>query len=116
MVFFMLWLPVQGITAAVLSVCFAENMDMNHDSSITSSENHHDEKCQDQMNSETKDDHTLSTQLCGDTSCNITSNLLLPAYASLLLDNNLLTIVDLNFAFTSFIPEQPQRPPLTASL
>ena len=116
LVFFMLWLPVQGVTAAVLSVCAVENRDMKRDSAIITSENHHHEDCQDQMNNETKDDHAPSSQSCGDTSCNINSNLLLSVYASLLLDNNPSTIAVLNYTFTSFIPEQPQRPPLTASL
>ena len=110
----MLWLPVQGTTAAILSVCLVEKMDMNHDSSITTSENHHDEDCKKQMNSETQEDHNpLSNQICGDTSCNLSSNLLLPAYGALLLDNNPLTTAIFDFTFTSFIPEQPQRPPIT---
>ena len=109
----MLWLPVQGVTAAVLSMCTVENM--NHDSALISGENHHHDNCHKQIDSKMADDQAMSPQPCGDTSCSANNNILLTDYFAPSLANIYHHIAVFNSGFISFIPEQPQRPPLTVS-
>ncbi|WP_256207698.1 hypothetical protein [Nitrosomonas sp. Nm166] len=113
LIFFMLWLPVQGVTAAVLSVCTVENM--NYDLAMISGENHHHDNCHKQIDNKMADDQAMSPQPCGDTSCSANSNILMSDYFPPLLANIFSDIAVFNSGFISFIPAQPQRPPLTVS-
>lgn len=118
LIFFMLWLPVQGVTAAVFSVCVQENFGMNHDSVMTASEDHHHDDCHKQQpGHKTTDNHAISSLPCDDTSCNASSNtLILSDYSAAILPVHSFVIAALNSGFISFVPEQPQHPPLTSFL
>lgn len=110
----MLWLPVLGAAAAALSVCVQNNN--HHDQSTITVDNHHHDDCHKQTaNSAT--DHALASLPCSDASCDAYSNTpILPDYAVPVLSIDASTIISLNSDFISFVPEQLQRPPLTASL
>lgn len=113
LVFFMLWLPVQGVAAAALSVCVQE--DFRHHDKIMIAEDHHHEDCHKQMADTT--DHLLASLPCDDTSCGAYSNTpILSGYSAPMATNDTSTITSFNPGFISFVPEQPQRPPLSTSL
>lgn len=117
LVFFMLWLPLQGAAAAVLSVCVQEkNFTHQHDSSTITSDSHHHDGCHKQSADNTTG-HWLTSLPCDDTSCNAYSNTpILSGYTEPVLVDNISAVISLNSGFTSFIPEQPQHPPLSTSL
>ena len=111
----MLWLPLQGAAAAVLSVCVQEkNINRNHDQSMITIDNHHHDSCHKQTADNTTD-HLLASLPCDDTACDAYSNTpILPGYTAPMLTDDTSAITSLNPSFISFVPEQPQRPPLTA--
>ena len=117
LVFFMLWLPLQAAAAAVLSVCVQEkNFIHQHDSATITSDSHHHDACHKQT-AENTTDHWLDSLPCDDTSCDAYSNTpILSDYTGPVLVDNISAVISLNSGFTSFIPEQPQHPPLPASL
>lgn len=117
LVFFMLWLPVQGAAAAVLSVCVQEKNFTSHtDKSTATIDSHHHDDCHKQIANSTTD-HLLASLPCDDTSCDAYNNTpILAGYSAPLPTNNTSAITSLNSGFTSFVPEQPQRPPLTTFL
>jgi len=90
---------------------------MNHDSVMTASDDHHHDNCHKQLDHKTSDSHAISSLPCDDTSCNANSNtLILSDYSAATFPAHPSIIAALNFGFISFIPEQPQRPPLAISL
>ena len=117
LVFFMLWLPLQGAAAAVLSVCVQEkNFIHQHEPATIAIDSHHHEGCHKQSADNTAD-HLIASLPCDDTSCNSYSNTpILSDYTGPVLVDNISAVISLNSGFTSFIPEQPQHPPLPASL
>ena len=118
LVFFMLWLPLQGAAAAVLSVCVQEKSFQSHyeKSAATIDNHHHHDACHKQTADNTTD-HLLASLPCDDTSCNAYSNtLIMPTYTVSLLASDTSSITSLNLDFISFVPEQPQHPPLVSSL
>ncbi|WP_242447177.1 hypothetical protein [Nitrosomonas supralitoralis] len=114
LVFFMLWLPLQGAAGAVLSVCVQEkNFHIQADASAITIDSHHHEDCHKQAADDTIN-HVLTSLPCDDTSCNAYSSTpILSDYAVPMLIEITSTVISLNSGFTSFDPEQPQRPPLT---
>jgi len=115
--FFILWLPLQGATAAVLSVCVQEN-DFNkpHDMAMMTIDSHHHDDCHKQTTNSTTD-HLIASLPCDDTSCDAYGNTpMLSDYTAPILTNNTSAIASFNSGFISFVPEQPQHPPLAASL
>ncbi|WP_297324218.1 hypothetical protein [Nitrosomonas sp.] len=113
----MLWLPAQGAAAAVLSVCVQEkNLNDHHDKPAITIDNHHHDDCH-QQTANSATDHVLASLPCNDASCDAYSNTpLVPDYVAPMLTNKTSDVFTLNAGFISFVPEQPQRPPLTASL
>lgn len=113
----MLWLPLQGVAAAVLSVCAQEkSLQNHHGKSVTTIDSHHHDTCHKQTVDNTTD-HLLASLPCDDTSCNAYNNtLILSGYTASMLTNGTSTITSLNPSFISFVPEQPQRPPLASPL
>lgn len=118
LVFFMLWLPLQGAAAAVLSVCAQENNLSNHaDKSIVTIDSHHHDDCHKQSPDGTTINHVLTSLPCDDASCNAYSSTpVLSGYTAPMLIKITSVVPSLNSGFTSFVPEQPQRPPLPAFL
>ena len=116
LVFFMLWLPLQGATAAILSVCAQEKNSNRHvEKSVVAIDSHHHEGCQKQAAD--NGHHVLTSLPCDDASCDAYSNTPIPPGQSVLSVPNLtLAIPSLSSGFVSFVPEQPQRPPLSISL
>lgn len=117
LVFFMLWLPLQGATAAILSVCAQEKNSNRHvEKSAVTIDGHHHEGCQKQA-VENDTHHVLASLPCDDTSCDAYSNTPIPPGQTVLtLPMPALAIPSLISGFVSFVPEQPQRPPLLISL
>ncbi|WP_258193018.1 hypothetical protein [Nitrosomonas oligotropha] len=117
LVFFMLWLPLQGAGAAVLSVCVQENnINSHHNKSTKTIDSHHHDDCHKQAADNTAD-HLLASLPCDDTSCDAYSNTpILSGYTAPMLADDTSTVISLNSSFISFVPEQPQHPPLANSL
>lgn len=117
LVFFMLWLPAQGAAAAVLSVCVQEkNVSSHHDKSTLTVDSHHHDDCHKQTADNTID-HLLASLPCDSTACDAYSNTpILSDYTTPMLTTDTSDVTSLNAGFISFVPEQPQRPPLNASL
>jgi hypothetical protein len=117
LIFFMLWLPVQGAATAILSVCVQEkNFNNHHDKSTMTIDNHHHDGCHKQAADSTTN-HLLTSLPCNDTACNAYNHTpIVSDYAALMLTNNTSDVFTLNSGFISFVPEQPQRPPLLVSL
>ncbi len=112
----MLWLPVQGAAAAVLSVCIQENFNNQHDKSTITIDSHHHDGCHKQTADNTTN-HLLASLPCDDTACDAYSNTpILSGSTAPVLANNISTVTPYDSGFISFIPEQPQRPPLLVSL
>jgi hypothetical protein len=116
LVFFMLWLPLQGATAAILSVCVQEKNSNRHvEKSVVAIDSHHHEGCQKQAAD--NGHHVLTSLPCDDASCDAYSNTPIPPGQTVLtLPIPSLAISSLCSSFVSFVPEQPQRPPLLISL
>lgn len=116
LVFFMLWLPLQSAAAAVLSVCVQEkNFTSHHGKSTIATDGHHHDGCHKQVADNTSD-HLFGSLPCDDTTCDAYSNMpILSGYAALISSNDSSDVISLNSGFTSFVPEQPQRPPLIVS-
>ncbi len=117
LLFFMLWLPLQGAAAAVLSVCAQEkSFQSHHEKSAATIDNHHHDACHKQT-ADNATDHLLASLPCDDTSCNAYSNTpILSGYTAVIQINDTSTITSLSPSFTSFVPEQPQHPPLANPL
>lgn len=117
LVFFILWLPLQGAAAAILSVCVQEkNINSYHDKSSITIDSHHHDACHKQTADNTTD-HLLVSLPCDDSACDAYSNTpILSGSTAPVLANHTSAITSLNPSFISFVPEQPQRPPLIASL
>lgn len=116
-VFFILWLPVQGGAAAILSVCMQEkSFTSQPDKSTISIDSHHHDDCHKQAD-DNATNHLLASLPCDDTSCDAYSNTpIMSGYTAPMLRNNTSAVSTSNSGFISFVPEQPQRPPLTAFL
>ena len=117
LVFFMLWLPLQGAGTAVLSVCVQENnINSHHNKSTKTIDSHHHDACHKQVADNTTD-HLLASLPCDDTSCDAYSNTpILSGYTASMLADDTSTVISLNSSFISFVPEQPQHPPSANSL
>lgn len=117
LVFFMLWLPLQGAAAAILSVCAQEkSLTAAHDKSAIAIDNHHHDGCHKQTEDSTSE-HVLASLPCDDTSCDAYSHTpVLPATAAFMPITDTCTIASFDSGFVSFVPEHPQRPPVVISL
>ena len=117
LVFLMLWLPLQGAAAAILSVCLQEKNFNNDDGKSTAiTDNHHHDACHKQAADNTTD-HLLASLPCDDTSCNAYSNTpILSGYTAVMQTNDTSAITSLSPSFISFVSEQPQHPPLANPL
>lgn len=117
LVFIMVWFPLQGAAAAVLSMCLQEkNINSHHDKSTTTIDSHHNDACHKQMDDNTTD-HLLASLPCDDTSCNAYSNTpIMSGYTVSLLVNDTSAVTSLNPGFISFVLEPPQHPPRANSL
>lgn len=114
----MLWLPLQAVVAAVLSVCVQEkSFNSDYGKSTAMIDNHHHDACHKQTADNTTD-HLLASLLCDDTSsCNAYSNTpILSGYTAVMQTNDTSAITSLSPSFISFVPEQPRHPPLANSL
>ncbi|QOJ25074.1 MAG: hypothetical protein HRU78_14095 [Gammaproteobacteria bacterium] len=113
----MVWLPMQSAAAAVLSVCVQEKSSNRYvDKSAPAIDSHHHDGCQKQTADDTSH-HVLANLPCDDTACDAYSNTPIPpSYAVPVLPARALAIPPLSSGFVSFVPEQPQRPPLITSL
>lgn len=118
LLFFMLWLPVQGAAAAVLSVCAEEKKLNSHHGTnlaININDDHHHADCHKQT-TENPIDHVLTSIACDDTSCTAYGNTpIVPSCAASMSVYKTSAVFVLNSGLISFIPEQPQRPPLYLS-
>lgn len=109
----MLWLPLQGTAAAVLSVCVQEKEVNNQ---IISMDSHHHDACHKQAIDSTTD-YLIANLPCDDIACDAYSNtLILSNHDAPMLMNDTSAIAAFTSGFTSFIPELPHHPPLIASL
>ena len=112
LVFFIVWLPLQGAAAAVLSVCVQEDFSRHHDRTMMTTDSHHHDDCHKQMANNTTD-YLLASLPCDDTSCDAYSNMpILSGYSTFLPTNDNSKITSFNRDLTSFLPEQLYRPPL----
>jgi len=113
----MLWLPLQGAAAAALSVCAQEkNFHSPVGQPTITIDKHHHDGCHKQATDDTAD-HVLAGLFCDDTSCNAYSSTpILSGYIAPQLLKITSAVISSNSGFTSFVPEQPQHPPLSASL
>jgi hypothetical protein len=113
--FFILWLPLQGTAAAILSVCVQEDFSKHHNEKMIADNHQHDD-CHKQMANNTND-YLLASLPCDDTSCDAYSNTpILSGYSTSLPTNDNSTITSFNPDFSSFLPKQRYRPPLTIFL
>ncbi|MBP6057650.1 MAG: hypothetical protein KA524_04395 [Nitrosomonas sp.] len=111
----MVWFPLQGVTAAVLSVCAQEDFSLHHDTMVAD-DNHHHEDCHKQA-TDASTDHVIASLPCDDISCNAYGNPpILSGSAAPVLTKDTSIVTSYDSGFISFIPEQPKRPPLAASL
>lgn len=116
LVFFIVWFPLQGVTAAVLSVCVQEDFSSHHDRTMMTADNHHHEDCHKQATN-VPTDHLIASLPCDDISCDAYGNPpILSGCAVSMLINDTSAVTSYDSGFVSFVPEQPQRPPLAASL
>ena len=117
LVFFMLWLPLQAAAAAVLSVCVQEkNFIHQHDPATITIDSHHHDSCHKQS-AENTTDHLIASLPCDDSACDAYGNTpILPGYIAPVLANVISAVTSYDCGFVSFVPEQPQHPPLPASL
>jgi hypothetical protein len=120
LVFFMLWLPLQGAAAAILSVCAQEkSFTAAHDKSAIAIDNHHHDGCHKQTEESTSEHagHVLASLPCDDTSCDAYSHTpMLPGTVASIPITDTSTIASFDSGFVSFVPEHPQRPPVVISL
>jgi len=114
LVFFMLWLPLQGAAAAALSVCVQESRNHHAEHALQADDGHHHADCHKQA-ADDSSRHVLASLPCDDASCDAYSNtpILLERMAAIVIGNSS-KVVSYIPGFVSFVPEQPQRPPLTA--
>ena len=83
---------------------------------IKTIDSHHHDACHKQAADNTTD-HLLASLPCDDTSCDAYSNTpILSGYTAPMLMDDTSTVTSLNSSFISFVPEQPQHPPLANSL
>ncbi|UJP05803.1 MAG: hypothetical protein LZF61_02180 [Nitrosomonas sp.] len=109
LLFFMLWLPLQAVAAAVLSVCAQENI--NHHAEQAGSDHHHGD-CHKQ-NGDHGSEHVLTSLPCDESSCDTYSHTPIPPdHAVSPAIGSRSAIISYLSGFVSFIPEQPQHPPL----
>lgn len=108
----MLWFPLQGAAAAVLSVCAQENIRHHSVHAVYDNNDHHND-CHKQQSNENNQEHLLASLLCDDFSCKAYSHTPIPLnHTAAIAIGNISFIVSYRSGFVSFIPEQPQHPPL----
>ncbi len=113
LLFFMLWFPLQGAAAAILSVCSQDGINHHTEQMVQESGEHHHGDCHKQ-NDGSDSEHLLTSLPCDDFSCEAYSHtLILPAYTASIAISNDSVISSYLSGFISFVPEQPQHPPLT---
>lgn len=99
----------------MLSVCAQEDFSSHHDTMMTD-DNHHHEDCHKQV-TDASTDHLIVNLPCDDISCNAYGNPpILSGSTAPVLTNDTSVVTPYDSGFISFIPEQPKRPPLVASL
>lgn len=123
----MLWLPLQGAIAAIMPLCAqAKQIGVSLDiQAVTAAcDLHHDEAGQSeasqsagqsapQLHKDGAPDNMMSSLPCESLPCYAGFTTLLPsAYPALIFTGGYSYAVSFNSRFTSFILEQPQRPPL----
>ena len=111
LLFFMLWFPLQGAAAAVLSVCAQENV-RHHPAQVAHDSSEHHSDCHKQHD-EKDHQYLLFSMPCDDFSCNAYSHVPIPLSHNATVTINTISLIIFHASgFVSFIPEQPQRPPL----
>ena len=73
LVFFMLWLPLQGAAAAALSVCVQESRNHHAEHALQADDGHHHADCHKQA-ADDSSRHVLASLPCDDASCDAYSN------------------------------------------
>ena len=114
LVLIMLWLPLQGVVAAVMPLCVqVKDIGVNLDASpvATIAGDHQHDVCHKQSMDSTMDNVT-SNLPCDGTPCNTCSTMMLSASATAIPTGSSSYAVSFNSRFTSFVLEQLQRPPL----
>lgn len=114
LVLIMLWLPLQGVIAAVMPLCVqVKDIGVNLDTPpvTTIAGDHQHDACHKQPMDSTTDNVTSSLP-CDGTPCNTCSTMILSAASTAILAGGSSYAVSFNSRFTSFVLEQPQRPPL----
>lgn len=107
----MLWFPVQGAAAAVLSVCVQENV-RHHSAQVAHDNSEHHSDCHKQRN-ENDQNHLLASIPCDDFSCDAYSHTPIPLnHNAAIVISDVYLIISYTSGFVSFIPEQPHHPPL----
>jgi hypothetical protein len=117
LIFFMLWLPLQGAAGAVLSVCMQEkSFNGQFDRVEISIDSHHHDDCHKQT-ANNAIGHLLESLPCDDMSCDAYGNTsMVSDYTVPMPIDGTSGVFTLKSDFISFVPEQPQHPPLIASL
>lgn len=116
LLFFMLWLPIQGVAAAVLSVCAEEESLTSHHNrklAITNDDHYHTACHKQATENSIEIDRVFASIACDDTSCDVYSNTpITQNYAESISVNKIPAEFVFDSGLFSFIPKQPQRPPL----
>jgi hypothetical protein len=116
LIFFILWLPLQGAASAVLSVCVQEDFSKHHESMIMADNHHLDDYCHNQS-ANTSIDYLIASLACDNTSCEAYHNPpILSGDPMAMFTDNAPIAISYNSGFVSFMPKQPQRPPLVSLL
>lgn len=98
----------------LVSVYAGKSFTSQPDKSTILIESHHHNDCHKQADNNATD-HLSASLPCDDTSCDAYSNTpIVSDYTAPMLANNTSDVSTLNSGFISFVPEQLQRPPLTA--
>ena len=114
LVLIMLWLPLQGVIAAVMPLCVqVQDIGVNLDAPpvTTIAGDHQHDACHKQSMDSTTDNVT-SNLPCDGTPCNTCSATILSASSTAIPTGGSSYAISFNSHFTSFVLEQLQRPPL----
>ncbi len=97
LLFLIMWLPLQGAVAAILSVCSQEKAIINHQDQIVMTADHHHENCHKQST------NSLTDHLIASFSCDAYSHTpMVSNYTALIATNSTSAITSLHSDFTSF--------------
>ncbi len=117
LVLIMLWLPLQGVIAAVMPLCvqvkdFGVNLDAPPVTTIAGDHQHDVCHKQSMQSMDSTIDNVTSNLPCDGTPCNTCSATILSASSTAIPTGGSSYAISFNSHFTSFVLEQLQRPPL----